>query len=162
MTEPETRTIGEREYVVGIGGVMAVNDGEPEPFYPTKMVSAATGATARQLQCWDETKVLSVRVVKHERRYRFRDVLYAGLLMILVSTKHLTLKRSAQALSQLKGEYDLMRCVDRRDILLIGYGSNDVELICGAGVLDALLESNEPILAVDLYVVSMRLAEALG
>ena len=133
-----------------------------ERLYQTKAVSAATGATERQLQCWDETKVLPVPVVKHERRYRFRDALYAGLIMILLS-KHLTLKRSAQALSQLKGEHDLMRCVDSDNcIMLIGYGSNDVRITSHAGIEFVLLESDEPLLAVDLYVASVALAEALG
>lgn len=135
---------------------------ELEPLYPTKTVSAATGASERQLQCWDETKVLlPVSINGHKRLYRFRDALYALLIMVLLS-KHLTLKRSAQALSQLKGEYDLMRRADSDTcILLIGYGSNDVRMTSQAGVAYWLLESDEPLVAVDLHEESMRLAEAL-
>ena len=132
-----------------------------EPLYQTKTVAAATGATERQLQCWDETKVLSVPVVKHERRYRFRDALYAVLIMVLLA-KHLTLKRAAQALSQLKGEYDLMRCVDSDYcIMLIGYASGDVSVVSAAGVVFVLLECDEPMIVVDLRAASVALAEKL-
>ncbi|KKK74409.1 hypothetical protein LCGC14_2884050 [marine sediment metagenome] len=69
---------------------------------------------------------------------------------------------AAQTLLDFKGEYDLMRRADSDTcILLIGYGSNDVRMTSQAGVAYWLLESDEPLVAVDLHEESMRLAEAL-
>ena len=135
---------------------------EPEPVYGTEAVRAATGATRRQLQWWDERGLVEVPINGAKRLYRFRDALYARLLVVLTA-KHLTLRRAAQALSQLTGDNDLMRCVDSDVcVMLIGYATGDVEITSHAWLVFALFESDEPLVAVDLRAESMRLAEALN
>ena len=133
-----------------------------EPVYGTAEVSAATGATLRQLQWRDEQQFVSVPITGWKREYRFRDALCVHLLNVLAA-KDLTFRPAAQALSKLTGDNDLMRCVDSANhILLIGYGSGDVRLTSRALCYDVMLETEEPMIAVDLRAESMRLAKELG
>ncbi len=133
---------------------------KPELLYGTKAVSRATGASLRQLQWQAERGVILTTVIDHKRLYRFRDALYVRLIVVLDS-KHLTLRRAARALSQLKGDLDLMRCVDARAILFVGYSSSKIRLVSRAGVLDVLLEAKEPFVAVNPFLESRQLVKAL-
>lgn len=135
-----------------------------EPLYQTKMVSAATGASERQLQWWDETKVLPVPIVDNKRWYRFRDALAARLIMQL-GGKHITLRQSGEILAELSnGGGDLIRVADSDcHILLVNTsGAAGMQLVSRAAVLYRLLDSEEPVVAVDLRYEAAELAKALG
>ena len=133
-----------------------------EPLYPTKTVADATGASERQLQWWDEHLLVCPDITKWKRRYSFRQALTVKLVMNL-RRKHVTLQQCGEVISLLKDERDLMRAVDSREhILLVGTKTIDVRLVNPHGVLDAMLETEEPVVAVDLRYESAELAEALG
>ncbi len=136
-----------------------------EPLYQTKMVAAATGASERQLQWWDETKVLiPVSITDHKRFYRLGDAL-AARIIVLLGGKHVSLRQSGEILKELRnGHGDLMRVADSNcHVLLVSTsGSPWMQLVSRAAVLDTLLDSEEPVVAVDLRYLAAELARALG
>lgn len=135
---------------------------ELEPLYQTDSVAAATGATPRQLQWWDEQKILPVPVIDHKRLYRFRDAFTARVILRL-GAKHITLRQSGEILTALSnGGGDLMRAAYSSDhILLIGTKTLDVRLTSRGLCYDVLLETEEPMVALDLREEAGGLEKAL-
>lgn len=77
----------------------------PERTFTTKEVSKITGASLRQLQWWDERKVIKPRLEGHDRRYTPAQLIQSAVIVAL-RRKGLSLQKIRRALRLLQREIE--------------------------------------------------------
>jgi DNA-binding transcriptional MerR regulator len=138
-----------------------------EQVYGTQAVSDATGASLRQLQCWDQDGQVPATVNrKHKRLYSFDKALQIRAI-ILLKEKSFNLWRAGRIVRAVTREHgadlwDLECGADKRGWLLVdtlgAFELNDDP----SRIVRRLKDWEHPIVAVDLSHEAHRLAERLA
>lgn len=130
----------------------------PETSYSTAQVARVTGVTKRQLQWWDDHKLLKPARCKHSRQYGVRD-LFAAALFRNLKERGFTLQAIRRIWNQMERKQFTLPDESRRWMLTDG---TRVEFIADPDVALAFLEQCRipKFVLVPLTQIAGRLAEA--
>lgn len=130
----------------------------PQAIYSTAQVARVTGVTLRQLQWWDERKLLKAPQVKHSRQYSEREMFAAALFRDL-KERGFSIQVIRRIWKQMERKQFTVPDESRRWMLTDG---KRVEFVADPDVVLAFLEQRRSpaFVLVPLASIAGRLAEA--